>query len=279
MFVTRQALTKMPDNDGTLSPITSSSGQQVEEPDNSVEYYVKASQQESEYVSAADNNRKENCGTCKFFIKAEEACTVVSGRIEEKAYCKLYIEGGEKMTDKGLDVDASATVDTSYTAGHGTTEPDPESELAMQKGATYTKPAELDGVGNYSTTANSSVDAPDSGETTEPESVHKAAGCSCTCEHCVKCAGMMKAAGCDCCSDCGPNCGGDCCGDCSMTTKSEEADDLEKAADSEEEKDEPAPDVEELEKTVEPETQKSLWNNAFAPGVPNAAIRTVFRQD
>ena len=326
MFAERPDLTKMSDNQGRLSPISSTSSQHVEEPDNTVEYYVKASKEESEYVDAANNSRKEVCCTCKFFVETEESCTVVSGRIEAKAYCKLYIEGGEKMTEKGLDVNESITTDTSYDHGTSTTEPDPQSELAMQKaaagGPTYTKPAQQDGVGTYSTTANSTVDAPASGETTEPSNIHKAndmdmqlcncagmskcVGCACagcqTCdgcdgEDCQGCScdhGVAKAAGCNCCSDCGSNCNGDCCKECSMTTKAADdccddcgpdcsgdccddcqmMDKISKAANSDDEKDEPAPDVEELEKST-----KSIWNNAFAPGIPTAALRTVFRQE
>ena len=52
---------------------------------------------------------------------------------------------------------------------------------------------------------------PASGDTTEPESVHKAATCVCKCEKCMKCVGMTKgedepelekAASCDCCDEC-----------------------------------------------------------------------------
>ena len=52
-----------------------------------------------------------------------------------------------------------------------------------------------------------------------------------------------------------------------------------KAAASDDEKDEPAPDDEELEKSVSVETKQSTWNNAFSPGIPTAAMRTVFRQE
>ena len=228
MFVMKQGHTKMPDNQGRISPFSSSSSQHDEPNDNHVEYYVKPS-------------------------------------------------GGE---DKMLDVNSSETVDRGYDHS-SSTEPDPTGTIAMQKGAvkdaTYTKPAEQDGVGTYSTTANSTVDAPASGDTTEPETVHKAASCVCKCESCQKCAGMMtKAATCDCCADCDANCNGDCCDKCKMTAK---FDDIEKAADSDDEKDEPASDDEELEKAVPVETKQSMWNNAFSPGIPTAAMRTVFRQD
>ena len=259
MSVTRQALTKMPENAGRLSPITSSSSQHEEETDNFVEYYVKADKVESEYVTPDENvHRGENkiCGTCKFYLPQEDGCSVVAGGIEREAYCKLYVEGGEKMTEKGLDVDESITTDNAYEADTNTTEPDPKSELAMQKsfdsdswnetkesikefakaaavgGPTYTKPAELDGVGTYSTTANSTVDAPAPGATTEPEAVHKAAGCSCDCDHCQKCAGMMAK--------------------------------VDKPESEETEADEPDNDEDDVEKSETP-IKKSLWGSAFLP--------------
>lgn len=232
----------MPDNNGILSPLTSSSSQHEEASDNHTEYYVKYAKEEVGYVVSSTGS--ELCSNCKFFDGASKACSVVAGNIEPNDYCKLYIEGGEKMTEKGLDVEESVTTDESYAIGTNTTEPDPESELAMQKAATYTRPAEQAGEGTYSTTANSTVDAPASGETTEPETVHKAAGCSCDCENCQKCMGVSKA---------------------------------DKPEDDE--KDEPAPDVEELEKTVPVEIKKSEWNGAFAPVTPFAAMRTVFTQD
>jgi hypothetical protein len=291
----------MPENQGRLSPLTSSSGQHQEEPDNSVEYYVKASKEESEYVNSANNKKSLYCCTCKFFVASEEACTVVAGRIEDKAYCKLYIEGGEKMSDKGLDVNESITTDNSYVP-NTSVEPDPQSELAMQKasvvgGPTYTEPAKLDGTGNYSTTANSTTDAPSAGETTEPDEVNKSddnmqlcncAGMSkcigCACSGCQTCDGcddsdgeccqgcscehaMSKADTCNCCTDCGSDCNGDCCNDCSMTTKA--------ASKEDDEASEPAPDVEELEKSVD----KSLWGNAFSPGIPRAAVNFMFKSE
>lgn len=248
MLTERLAQPEMPENEGRLSPITSSSGQQTEEPDNSIEYYVKANKEESEYVDAKNNNRAEVCCTCKFFIEAEEACTVVSGRIEAQAYCKLYIEGGEKMTEKGLDVDQSVTTDDSYTQNATTTEPDPESELAMQKSAT------LQGEGTYSTTANSTTDAPAAGQTTEPSSVHKASCCDdcgpeCSGSCCEKCSKMAKAAGCSCtCEQCQK---------CSMGSMKKSDD--EEADESKEE------EAAEDEKTETVKIKKSLWGNAFLP--------------
>jgi len=255
----------MPDNNGKLSPLTSSSSQHEEASDNHTEYYVKYAKEEVGYVVSSTGS--ELCSNCKFFDGANKACSVVAGNIEPNDYCKLYIEGGEKMTEKGLDVEESVTTDESYAIGTNTTEPDPESELAMQKAATYTRPAEQAGEGTYGTTANSTVDAPDSGATTEPSSVHKASCCDdcgteCDGNCCQKCSKMMnKAAGCSCTCDNCQKCMG-----------------MNKAAEDDE-KDEPAPDVEELEKTVPVEIKKSEWNGAFAPITPFAAMRTVFTQD
>lgn len=261
----------MPANDGTLSPTTSSSGQHVEESDNSIEYYVRASQQEAEYVSASKNRRAEKCSSCKFFLPQQEGCTVVTGRIEAGAYCKLYVEGGEKMTEKGLDVEESVTTDDSYVADHGTTEPDPESELAMQKGIsepTYTKEAELEGVDKYSTTANTTTDAPSPGETTEPSTMHKSSCCDdcgseCNGNCCEKCAKMAKAAGCSCSCDQCQKCMG-----------------MKKAVEPEEGESKEHEDSESKEEEAsEDKMKKSIWGGSFAPGIPTAAMRAVFRQE
>lgn len=219
----------MPDNQGRLSPFTSSSSQHDEVNDNHVEYYVKPS-------------------------------------------------GGE---EKMLDVNSSETVDRGYDHT-SSTEPDPTGAIAMKKfdneewqqtkesirsfaksvGATYTKPAEQDGVGTYSTTANTTLEAPASGDTTEPESVHKAATCMCKCEKCMKCVGMTKgedepeiekAVGCDCCDECGADCSGDCCDNCNMTAKADKPESEETDADE--------PDADADDK----EMKKSLWGNAFLP--------------
>lgn len=133
----------MGDNQGRVSPITSSSSNHEEKSDNHTEYYVK---------------------------------------------------GGEKMNEKGYQIS-------------DTTEPDPNGDMAVQK--------EVAGEGTYSTTANSTVDAPSASETTEP---------------------MSKAA-CDgdCCSDCSSSCGGDCCEKCMGVSKSadqqDDGDDEEPDAD------------------------------------------------
>lgn len=210
----------MPDNQGRLSPFTSSSSQHDQPNDSHVEYYVRPS-------------------------------------------------GGE---DKMLDVNSSETVDRGYNHSEST-EPDPTGTIAMQKGATYTKPAEQEGAGTYSTTANTTTDAPPAGETTEPSEIHKA-GCMCKCENCMKCSGMKKSDGCDCCDECDSDCSGDCCEECNMTSKADESEDLEKADKPESEEtpeDEPDADSDDI--------KKSIWGNAFAPGLPSAAMRTIFRME
>jgi len=52
-----------------------------------------------------------------------------------------------------------------------------------------------------------------------------------------------------------------------MTTKA--------ASKEDDEASEPAPDVEELEKSVD----KSLWGNAFSPGIPRAAVNFMFKSE
>ena len=301
---------------GTLSPIVSSSGQQIEDPDssdNSVEYYLKKEKKKVDYLAPKDSDYKPTdkvCSTCKFFVDGD-SCKIVSGRIDPQGYCKLYFEGGEKMTEKGLDVENSETVDRSYDPGvESTTEPDPQSELAMQKGFNGNEKdsSKQDGVGTYSTTANSTVDAPSPGDTTEPTKamnkgedgdsmqlcncagMGKCVGCACSgCQTCDGCDGddcqgcgcehSMTKAACDCCGDCGPDCKGDCCDSCSVVTKA--------AGDC---CDNCGPDCNgdccdncsRMKKSVDEqsEVQKSIWGGMFAPIDPaGSALRTVFRQD
>ena len=276
---------------GTLSPTVSSSGQQIEDPDssdNSVEYYLKKEKTKVDYLAPKDSDYKPTdkvCSTCKFFIDGD-SCNIVSGRIDPQGYCKLYFEGGEKMTEKGLDVDDSATVDRAYDPGvESTTEPDPQSELAMQKAVNLsdTDSSNQQGTGTYSTTANTTTDAPTSGDTTEPTKamnkaddgddsmqlcncagMGKCVGCACpgcqTCDGCdgddcqgCSCDHSMNKAACDCCGDCGPDCKGNCCDNCSMVSKSTDEE--------------------------QSEVQKSIWGGMFSPITPNGAMRTLFRQE
>ena len=113
---------------------------------------------------------------------------------------EYYVKGGENMTDNNIGV--TSTPDDSYGVPEGsTTEPDPQSNLAMQKAS--------------------------------------------------------------CCADCqGAECDKQCCDKCMGMTKA-----TDQQVDDEE--NEPAKDVEELE--------KSAWAGFFKPGLPTAALRTVFR--
>jgi hypothetical protein len=165
----------MGDNQGRVSPITSSSSNHDEKSDNHLEYYV---------------------------------------------------EGGEKMNEKGYNVSDS-------------TEPDPSGNIAVQK--------ELAGEGTYSTTANSTVDAPSASETTEPMSKAACDGdccsnCSSNCDGdcCEKCMGMSKSS---CCSDHSSDCNGDCCDKCMGMSKSADQQDDDNDADSE-----PDADVDDIQK-------------------------------
>jgi hypothetical protein len=160
----------MGENQGKVSPLTSSSSNQDEQSDNYVEYYVK---------------------------------------------------GGEKMNEKNSE----------------TTEPDPNGDMAVYK--------DVAGEGTYSTTANSTVDAPSSSDTTEPMAKAACAGdccsdCSSDCggDCCEKCMGMSKAS---CCSDHSSDCSGDCCEKCMGMSKS--ADQQDDGSDKE-----PDADVDDIQK-------------------------------
>lgn len=169
-------------------------------------------------------------------------------------YTEYYVKGGDNMENKALDVDNSTTVDRGYSV-NTSTEPDPNSELAMQKEATYTKPATLQGEGTYSTTANSRNEEPVAGDTTEP--IEKAAQC------CDNACGNCKGPGCGCCADCKKavekadacDCGKE---DCKMCMG------MIKATDQQDDGDDSEPDDDEddLKKNY---IQKSVWGGAFSP--------------
>jgi len=160
---------------------------------------------------------------------------------------EFYVEGGEKMTEKKFDIDSSKTESNAYDA-NTSTEPDAKSELAMEKS----------GEGTYSTTANTTVDAPEKGETTEPtKEVNKADSCCSDCKGpeckgcCEKCMGMSKAESASCCDNSCGNCKGPGCGCCKDCKKA-----IEKSSDEDESK------TEDSEKT---EIKKSVWGGAFSP--------------
>ena len=137
-------------------------------------------------------------------------------------------------------------------------------------GPTYTEPAKLDGTENYSTTANSTTDAPSAGDTTEPDEVNKSDDNMQLCN----CAGMSKCIGCACsgcqtCDGCDDSDGENCQG-CSCEHGMSKA-----VSKEDDEESETSPDVEELEKSVD----KSLWGNAFSPGSPRAAVNFMFKSE
>ena len=122
------------------------------------------------------------------------------------------------MTDNNIGV--TSTPDDSYSHPEGTTtEPDPQSQIAVQKGSCC----------------------------------EKCLGKSCDGNCCEKCMGMTKATD-------------------QQVDDDEELEKASKPEDEETEADEP--DADEDDKI-----KKSEWGGAFAPGVPTAALRTVFRME
>lgn len=178
---------------GKVTPFSSSSSMHSEENDNHLEHYVQ-----------------------------EDPKTPLEGAIASIFNSNFWTNGGEKMTEKTLDVDSSTTPKNQYdNPGTSTTEPDPQSEIAITKMDRPKDSADVEGKGTYSTTANTTEEAPKAGDTTEPTT--KADGkcaecgkeeCDCkmekadACPDCKKsmslceCAGMTKAEG-DKCPHCG----------------------------------------------------------------------------
>lgn len=157
--LTAEILKSWKSDPGTLSPFSSSSSSHTETSDNHLEHYVK------------QNVTSENSDIASMFN------------------ADLFTNGGEKMTEKTLDVDSSTTTQQQYSnPGVSTTEPDPQSEIAITKADVPQGANDESGKGTYSTTANTTTEAPSAGETTEP--VAKSAS---VCPHC----------GGDSCPDCG----------------------------------------------------------------------------
>lgn len=190
---------------GTVTPFSSSSSQHSEQDDNHLEHYVKT-----------------------FTVEG-------SPSISSMFTSDIFSEGGEKVTaEKTFDIGESATTDNSYTASTNSTEPDPLSEQAMQKSEVPFGANTVVGKDTYSTTANTTEEAPAAGETTEPDEINKSDD---TCPHCGQAMPVKK-------SDDG------------------DEDDMTKAESEDDESKEPAPDQENLEK---PEMKKSFWSGAFSP--------------
>lgn len=229
--LTAEILKSWKPDQGNVSPFSSSSSSHSETSDNHLEHYVK-----------------------------ESAKTPLEGAISEIFNSNFWTNGGEKMTDKTLDVDSSTTPKQQYeNSGSSTTEPDPQSEIAITKSDIPTGSQDLSGKGTYSTTANTTEQAPSAGATTEPTA--KADG---KCPNCDKemtlceCSGMTKAEGDKC-----PN-----CGQAMPVKKSDDADEddkVEKAADEPESKEEAAKETPEDEKKEE--MKKSLWDGSFSPNI------------
>jgi hypothetical protein len=209
--LTAEILKSWKSDPGVVSPFSSSSSMHPEINDNHLEHYVK-----------------------------KDPDTPLNDAIASIFNSNFWTNGGDKMTDKTLDVNASETTVNSYiNEGSSTTEPDPQSEIAI------TKSAEIPTT-HVGTTANTTTDAPAKGETTEP--VEKAADCS----DCGKsmtlceCSGMTKAEGDKC-----PHCG--------------QAMPIAKAADEPESKEEEAKETPEDEKKEE--MKKTLWSGQFSPNI------------
>jgi hypothetical protein len=188
----------VPDS-GTLSPFSSSSSMHSEQSDNHLEHYVHQNKDKtlSESIASIFNSH-------------------------------FWTNGGEKMTEKTLDVDSSTTQNEQYeNPGSSTTEPDAQSEIAITKS--------LEGEGTYSTTANTTEEAPSKGETTEP--VAKADGDKCP--HCGQAMPIKKS------------------------DDADEDDKVEKAADEPESKEESDKETPKDEKKEE--MKKSLWDGSFSP--------------
>lgn len=215
--LTAEILKSWKANPGVVSPFSSSSSQHQEVSDNHLEHYVpKPSTETTSDVSSIFNS-------------------------------DLFTNGGEKMTEKTLDVNASETTETSYTnPGSATTEPDPQSTIAI------TKSAEIPHT-EVGTTANTTLEAPSDGDTTEPmEKAEDCPTCGKTMTLC-ECSGMTKAEGDKC-----PH-----CGQAMPIAKADVAEDKETPAD--EAKETPAEEAAEEKAGSEKDMKKSIWGGAFAP--------------
>jgi transcription elongation factor Elf1 len=189
--------------------------------------------------------------------------TPLEGAIANIFNSNFWTNGGEKMTDKTLDVDSSTTTQSQYTnPGTSTTEPDAQSQIAITKMDRPKDSQDEEGKGTYSTTANTTTESPKAGDTTEPTT--KAANCP----DCNKpmnmcmCDGMSKAAKC-------PHCGQSMPSDMKKAEDAEdkEEDKVEKAADEKESKEEDAKETPADEKKEEVKKSFSVWQGAFSPDI------------
>jgi hypothetical protein len=236
--LTAEILKSWQSDPGVVSPFSSSSSAHKETNDNHLEHYVQ------------QNVTTENADISSMFNS------------------DLFTNGGEKMTEKTLDINESTTTENSYeNSGSNTTEPDSQSELAI------TKSAEIPTT-HVGTTANTTVEAPSKGETTEP--VEKAADCP----DCGKsmtmcmCDGMSKAAS-EKCPHCGQAMPMEKTVDGAPTVTAETApnheaagfDSIAKASDEKESAAEEAAETPADEAKEKAEMKKSLWDGAFSPTI------------
>jgi hypothetical protein len=199
---------------GKLSPFSSSSSMHSEESDSHLEHYVK------------------------------ESPNVISEDISSMFNSDLFTNGGDKMTEKTLDVDASTTTSNQYENSiTSTTEPDPQSQIAI------TKSAEIPTT-TVGTTANTTEEAPSKGETTEPMTKSSAMCPHCSGDMCPDCNKSMTMCMCD--------------GMSKADSTTENTTEIEKAAESDET---PAEEAKEEKENKEEPIKKSasIWNGAFAP--------------
>jgi len=219
--LTAEILKSWQSNPGVVSPFSSSSSSHDEPSDNHLEHYV------------------------------QQNVTTTNEDISSMFNSDLFRNGGETMTtDKTLDVSASTTTETAYNIA-GTTEPDPQSAIAI------TKSAEMQPT-TVGTTANTTEEAPTPGETTEPVAKAMNSCPTCGADACPDCNKSMKLC--------------NCAGMSKADTTTENTTEIEKAAES---KETPADEAKETpeEEAAEEKAGKeepikkssSLWNGAFAP--------------
>jgi hypothetical protein len=242
--LTAEILKSWKANPGVVSPFSSSSSQHQEVSDNHLEHYVpKPSTETTSDVSSIFNS-------------------------------DLFTNGGEKMTEKTLDVNASETTNTSYTnPGSATTEPDPQSAIAITKSDVPHGSSDVEGVNTYSTTANSTEEAPADGETTEPmEKAEMCTGCDKPMSECSCVTKSMHSC---------PTCGGDSCPDCGKAmhlcncagmskvtgNRSEDAKDIVKDADGDSDSAEESKETPAEKEKEQAEIKKSIWGGSFAPRI------------
>jgi len=160
--LTAEILKSWTSNPGVVSPFSSSSSSHSEPSDNHLEHYV------------------------------QQNVTTTNEDISSMFNSDLFTNGGETMTtEKTLDVETSTTTETAYNmAGTSTTEPDPQSQIAI------TKSAEIEPT-TVGTTANTTTEAPASGETTEPMAKAASVCQSCGGDACPDCNKAMHLCACD----------------------------------------------------------------------------------